>query len=64
VLGGALLMSAGAALALAGGGIAWLVLSRLVVGAGEGAMMAACVTWLLWLAGRPARARDRPHRPG
>lgn len=31
-------------------GLAWLVATRLVVGAGEGAMMAACVTWLLWLA--------------
>ena len=50
VIGGALLMAAGAGLALVGGGIAWLIATRLVVGAGEGAMMAACVTWLLWLA--------------
>jgi hypothetical protein len=30
-------MAAGAALALLGGGVAWLVITRLVVGAGEGA---------------------------
>ena len=50
VIGGAFAMAVGAALALLGGGIAWLIATRLVVGAGEGAMMAACVTWLLWLA--------------
>jgi MFS family permease len=61
VLAGALLMSAGAALALAGGGIVWLVATRLVVGAGEGAMMAACVAWLLWLAPADRRGRALGH---
>ncbi len=60
-IGGALAMAAGAALALAGGGIAWLVATRLVVGAGEGAMMAACVTWLLWLAPPDRRGRAIGH---
>jgi MFS family permease len=61
VLGGALAMASGAALALLGGGIAWLVMTRLVVGAGEGAMMAACVTWLLWLAPPDRRGRAIGH---
>ena len=61
VAGGALAMAAGAALALAGGGVAWLVATRLVVGAGEGAMMAACVTWLLWLAPPDRRGRALGH---
>ena len=60
-IGGALAMAGGAALALAGGGIAWLVATRLVVGAGEGAMMAACVTWLLWLAPPDRRGRAIGH---
>jgi len=47
--------------ALLGGGIAWLVASRLVVGAGEGAMMAACVAWLLWLAPPDRRGRALGH---
>jgi MFS family permease len=61
VIGGALAMAGGAALALVGGGIAWLVVTRLVVGAGEGAMMAACVTWLLWLAPPDRRGRAIGH---
>jgi MFS family permease len=61
VIGGALAMAAGAALALLGGGIAWLIVTRLVVGAGEGAMMAACVTWLLWLAPPDRRGRALGH---
>ncbi len=61
VVAGALAMAAGAALALLGGGIAWLIATRLVVGAGEGAMMAACVTWLLWLAPPDRRGRAIGH---
>jgi MFS family permease len=61
VIGGALAMAGGAALALLGGGIVWLVATRLVVGAGEGAMMAACVTWLLWLAPPDRRGRAIGH---
>ena len=61
VIGGALAMAGGAALALLGGGLAWLVATRLVVGAGEGALMAACVTWLLWLAPPDRRGRAIGH---
>jgi MFS family permease len=61
VIGGAFAMAVGAALALLGGGIAWLIATRLVVGAGEGAMMAACVTWLLWLAPPDRRGRAIGH---
>ena len=61
VVAGALTMAAGAMLALLGGGIVWLVATRLVVGAGEGAMMAACVTWLLWLAPPDRRGRAIGH---
>jgi MFS family permease len=61
VIGGAAAMAGGAALALLGGGIAWLIATRLVVGAGEGAMMAACVTWLLWLAPPDRRGRAIGH---
>src|SRR5829696_7300612 len=60
-IGGALAMAVGAGLALLGGGIVWLVATRLVVGAGEGAMMAACVTWLLWLAPPDRRGRALGH---
>jgi len=42
-------MAAGALLAMVPGPAAWLVGTRLLVGAGEGAMMAACVASLLWL---------------
>jgi MFS family permease len=61
VVTGALAMAGGAAMALLGGGVAWLVLTRLVVGAGEGAMMAACVAWLLWLAPPHRRGRAIGH---
>ena len=61
VLAGALAMAGGAGLALLGGGIAWLVATRLVVGAGEGAMMAACASWLLWLAPADRRGRAIGH---
>jgi MFS family permease len=60
VLGGALAMAAGVAPAL-GGGLAALDLSRLAVGAGEGAMMAAAVLWLLRLAGPARRGRALGH---
>jgi MFS family permease len=61
VIGGALAMAGGAALALLGGGIAWLVATRLVVGTGEGALMAVSVTWLLWLAPPERRGRAIGH---
>jgi MFS family permease len=46
VVAGALIMTAGAPLALVDGAVA-LVASRLIVGVGEGLMMAASVAWLL-----------------
>jgi predicted MFS family arabinose efflux permease len=60
VVGGAAAMAAGTLPAL-GGGLATLDLSRLIVGAGEGAMMAAAVLWLLRLAGPERRGRALGH---
>lgn len=60
VVAGAALMAAGALPAL-GGGLAALDASRLLVGAGEGAMMAAAVLWLLRLAGPDHRGRALGH---
>jgi predicted MFS family arabinose efflux permease len=61
VLGGALVMALGIAPALAWSGTGTLLLSRLLVGAGEGAMMAATVLWLLRLAGRERRGQALGH---
>jgi MFS family permease len=61
VLAGAVLMSAGIAPALASSGTAALLASRLMVGAGEGAMMAATVLWLLRLAGPERRGQALGH---
>jgi MFS family permease len=54
LLAGALTMTLGIAPALAWSGEEPLLLSRLLVGAGEGTMMSAAMLWLLRLAG-PAR---------
>src|SRR4051794_41632517 len=54
-------MAAGVAPALASHAPGALVGSRLVVGAGEGAMMAAAVLWLLRLAGPERRGRALGH---
>jgi len=61
VLGGAVAMAAGVAPALAWSGMGALLLSRLLVGAGEGAMMAATVLWLLRLAGPERRGQALGH---
>lgn len=61
VLGGALAMAVGVLPALAWSGTAVLLLSRLIVGAGEGAMMAATVLWLLRLAGPERRGQALGH---
>jgi predicted MFS family arabinose efflux permease len=61
MLGGALAMAAGAAPALAASGTTALLASRLLTGAGEGAMMAAAVLWLLRLAGPQRRGRALGH---
>jgi MFS family permease len=61
VLGGALAMAAGIAPALVWTGTGALLLSRLLVGAGEGAMMAATVLWLLRLAGPDRRGQALGH---
>src|SRR4051794_16760690 len=60
VVAGAAVMSGGALLGLAHPGVARLVAARLVVGAGEGAMMGAAVAWLL----RLSRADPRGGPPG
>jgi predicted MFS family arabinose efflux permease len=60
VVGGALVMSLGTLPALSGG-ITTLALSRLIVGAGEGAMMAATALWLLRLSGPEHRGRALGH---
>jgi MFS family permease len=57
MLGGAVVMAAGAA----ADAIAPLLVSRLMVGAGEGAMMSAAVLWLLRLAGPERRGRALAH---
>ena len=61
-------MAAGAAVMAAGVAPAWvsqsfppLLVSRLAVGAGEGAMMSAAVLWLLRLAGPARRGRALGH---
>ncbi len=61
MLGGAVVMAAGAAPALSSTGTPWLLASRLLTGVGEGAMMAAAVLWLLRLAGRERRGRALGH---
>ncbi|MBJ7330333.1 MAG: MFS transporter [Solirubrobacteraceae bacterium] len=50
VLAGLLLMSLSAALLFVPGGVAWLVLARLVVGIGDGWLFTAAVTWVVDLA--------------
>jgi MFS family permease len=61
VLVGAVAMALGVAPALVWSGAAPLLLSRLLVGAGEGAMMAATVLWLLRLAGPQRRGQALGH---
>jgi MFS family permease len=61
VLGGAVAMALGVLPALAWSGTAALLISRLLVGAGEGAMMAATVLWLLRLAGPERRGQALGH---
>ncbi|HEY4094902.1 MAG TPA: MFS transporter [Baekduia sp.] len=61
VLAGAVVMAAGTAPAFGSGGLAALDLSRLLVGAGEGAMMAATALWLLRLAGPDRRGAALGH---
>jgi predicted MFS family arabinose efflux permease len=60
VLAGAAVMAVGVLPAL-GGGLVALDLSRLLVGAGEGALMAATVLWLLRIAGPERRGRALGH---
>lgn len=60
ILGGAGLMAAGVLPSFANGLVA-LDTSRLLVGAGEGAMMAASVLWLLRIAGPERRGRALGH---
>ncbi|HWI72373.1 MAG TPA: MFS transporter [Baekduia sp.] len=60
ILGGAALMAAGTVPALTGG-LEALDASRLLVGAGEGAIMSAAVLWLLRLAGPGHRGRALGH---
>ncbi|WP_027005605.1 MFS transporter [Conexibacter woesei] len=60
VVGGALVMSLGVLPAFSGGVFA-LDASRLIVGAGEGAMMAATALWLLRLSGPEHRGRALGH---
>ena len=61
VVGGAVVMAVGVLPALAWNGTAALLLSRLLVGVGEGAMMAATVLWLLRLAGPQRRGMALGH---
>jgi len=61
MLAGAAFMAAGIAPALAASGFEPLLISRLLVGAGEGAMMSAAVLWLLRLAGPERRGRALGH---
>lgn len=60
VIAGSVVMAAGVLPALRGG-LPALDASRLVVGVGEGAMMAATVLWLLRLAGPERRGRALGH---
>src|SRR3954449_3775433 len=59
--GGAAVMAVGVAPALVSAGSGALLASRLVVGAGEGAMMSATVLWLLRLAGQDRRGQALGH---
>jgi MFS family permease len=59
--GGAAAMAAGVAPAWAAPSFAPLLVSRLAVGAGEGAMMSAAVLWLLRLGGPARRGRALGH---
>jgi MFS family permease len=61
LFGGAAAMAAGVGPALAWTGSGMLLVSRLAVGAGEGAMMAAAVLWLLRLAGPERRGQALGH---
>jgi MFS family permease len=61
MLAGALVMAAGGAALLPASSTAALLGARLLVGIGEGAMMAAGVLWLLRLAGAHARGRSLGH---
>jgi MFS family permease len=61
MLAGALVMAAGVIPALASDSTTVLLASRLLVGAGEGAMMSACVLWLLRLAGPERRGQALGH---
>jgi MFS family permease len=60
VIGGALLMAVGTIPAFVRS-LGLLILSRLIVGAGEAMMMAATVLWLLRLAGPTRRGRAMGH---
>jgi MFS family permease len=61
MLAGAVAMAAGVAPALVWTGTPALLVSRLLVGAGEGAMMSAAVLWLLRLAGPGRRGQALGH---
>lgn len=61
VLAGAAVMAVGAVPAVTSATLGALLLSRLVVGAGEGVMMSATVLWLLQLAGPERRGRALGH---
>lgn len=61
MLAGAVVMAAGVVPALASDSIGVLLASRLLVGAGEGVMMAACVLWLLRLGGPERRGQALGH---
>src|SRR4051812_38634502 len=61
LLAGAAVMAAGMAPVLVSDATGPLVASRLLAGAGEGAMMAAAVLWLLRLAGDERRGRALGH---
>lgn len=61
MLAGALVMAAGGAALWPASSTAVLIGARLLAGAGEGAMMAAGVLWLLRLAGPHARGRSLGH---
>ena len=60
MLAGAVVMAVGV-LPMLASGVGWLIASRLVVGAGEGAMMSATVLWLLRLGGPAHRGRSLGH---
>src|SRR3954462_3645846 len=58
---GAVVMAVGVVPALVSSGTSALLVSRLLVGAGEGAMMSAAVLWLLRLAGPSRRGQALGH---